>query len=275
MNKGEREMKKILSIILITILTFSLTACSGKDGVGKETVKEPVTTVEESVEQKEQAQPGESSSEETEVGPATEEPEDTSTAEPEETSTAEAPRDDKREAISSMTWEQLTKSNTWEARATQTLEMLEMKVLSKEDIVAMGFREPEDNPHLEMLLITFRHTVENPTIKYSGDEDDRYSYFVSTFSPDISGVEISSGGKLIGAFHDYGFDGSLDDEFDKAWEAKTGNYSSKIKEGDELPKTFTYTGKAIVTIEKDRENFLYTVENRYEPNEKQVTMKIK
>lgn len=253
-------MKKILNLVLVAMLLFSLTACSGApDTESLEKVKEQSEAVSQVPESTEEV------AEET-VAEAT-----TAAMESE----TEADKKGNHEVINAMTWSQLTKSTNWEARATQTLEMLDIKVLTKDDIVDMGFEEPEDSPHVEILLITFKHTIENSSVKYSGAKDERYTYFSTSFRPDIIGVEASSGVKLIGAFHDFGFEGSLDGEFNKAWEAETGNFSSKIKEGDALPKVFSYVGQAIVSTEKGEENFLYTIENRYETNEKQVRMKLK
>ena len=139
--------------------------------------------------------------------------------------------------------------------ADYTAAVVGVESMSIEKLIEWGYQDPELSEYQELKLITLKYTIDNPSYTSNKTEPD---YFTIDFKINFTGV-ISGDTKMIGGTVDSGFEGCLEDAYDAALESfvAEGDYSYKIKSGEDLPKHIEVIGNIVAIVDKSRENFLW------------------
>lgn len=130
--------------------------------------------------------------------------------------------------------------------AQYTFAIKKVEPISLDGIEALGFRKPEKNDKMEYVMLTVDLKVNNATLTKKGTGDDYQ--FLTLIEPHIWGVQTASGNSIIGGT-DYGFDGSLSSNIDKALD----DPYTKLYVGDS--KSYSASGKILLPIYKGEENY--------------------
>ncbi|OKP99266.1 stalk domain-containing protein [Paenibacillus sp. P46E] len=136
--------------------------------------------------------------------------------------------------------------------ANYTVSVSSVKSISRSEIAALGFREPEANALVEYKLAKVKIVLNNG--KYISDNKNEELYVGVDFVPRLWGSKTSDGNSIIGVT-DYGFTGSLDDAIDDATDLK------KLKLGESY--SYTAEGLVIVPVTKGLTNYLAIQLNDY------------
>lgn len=168
--------------------------------------------------------------------------------------------------LKSLNWQYSYEYENIQRKSENTLSILSGKKLELEDLLSMGFKDPELEPNLEIYLITVKFTVLNSEyIGKNGAFDE--SYFTTMFDPELRGVETEKGGLYIGAVQSFGFDGCFDDAYKEEMKKYSNDgYSLSIKTGDTLPPVISTTGDLVVIVEKGIKNYLSIRDNDVSKN---------
>lgn len=155
-----------------------------------------------------------------------------------------------------LSWHASFEYNNIVNESDQSIQILDSKPLSVQELMNFGYADPELEDNFELYILTLKVDIKNA--KYygkNGAKDD--SYFSIIFRPDFAGVETVDGSKYFGAIQDYGFEGCLNDKLDEATEKYSDeNYTLSIETGDKLPQNVSATGKIIVVVEKNTTSYL-------------------
>ncbi|WP_209439916.1 hypothetical protein, partial [Paenibacillus sonchi] len=126
-----------------------------------------------------------------------------------------------------------------------TVSVTSVKSVTRSEIAALGFKEPEANSLIEYKLAKVKIILKNG--KLISDTKHENTYVSVALLPALWGSKTSDGNSIIGVT-DYGFTGSLDDALDEATDGK------KLVSG----QTYNYTaeGLVIVPVTKGSANYL-------------------
>ncbi|RJX37414.1 copper amine oxidase N-terminal domain-containing protein [Paenibacillus pinisoli] len=127
-----------------------------------------------------------------------------------------------------------------------TVTVTKVVPISLDQIVALGFQRPENNPDIEYRMVSINLKVKNATMK----SKDKNGYkFLSSYRPYISGVETPDGHYIIGST-DFGFDGAIAEatrevlpDFPQVTPTTKGS-------------SFEVNGKVLLPIVKGEENYM-------------------
>ncbi|MDQ0089127.1 hypothetical protein J2T12_002537 [Paenibacillus anaericanus] len=137
--------------------------------------------------------------------------------------------------------------------ATYTLTVTKVEAISRDEIVNLGFKRPENDPKIDYVLLDLNLKVKNATFKKGSSATSDTDKSLASYIPNIYGVKTVSGESLIGGEY-FGFEGSLSSNIS---ELLPGNPS--VSEGES--KSYEASGKVLLPIIKGADN-LYTIERR-------------
>lgn len=132
-------------------------------------------------------------------------------------------------------------STGWEnniANADYDITITNVKPITIDDIVNLGFERPEDNALIEYAMITMKVDVTNAT--YEGNE----SYWLNMYDPNIYDIKNSEGNYNF-IYKEYGFNGSLDEAIDIATKTSGG---TMLKVYPNESKSYSAEGNMIVGL---------------------------
>ncbi|MCU6794035.1 copper amine oxidase N-terminal domain-containing protein [Paenibacillus sp. WQ 127069] len=122
--------------------------------------------------------------------------------------------------------------------------------ITPEEIAALGFKKPSDDPLTEFALVDVTVKASNLTINKGSDPSNSGYEYMSSMFPDIWGTKVfgSKGGGIIG-YQESGFDGSIMNNFKDKY-----TDFPKVNPGDS--KSYEVSGKILITVYKNQENLL-------------------
>ncbi|WP_265445926.1 copper amine oxidase N-terminal domain-containing protein [Acetivibrio straminisolvens] len=132
------------------------------------------------------------------------------------------------------------------ASADYSFTVLDVQPVTLDYIESLGFSLNSNASNFDYAMVTVKVTVSNAKVEY-GEE-----FMNLPFYRRIWGTETPTGQYVIGGT-DFGFEGSLSDKAEEAVLDSKG-FIKMIKAGEVCE--FSYTGKAIIPLTKNAENYL-------------------
>ncbi|NOU78228.1 hypothetical protein GC101_04975 [Paenibacillus sp. LMG 31459] len=126
-----------------------------------------------------------------------------------------------------------------------TVSVSSVKSISRSEIAALGFREPEANGLIEYKLAKVKFVLNNG--KLISDDKNEGTFVNVDFVPELWGSKTSDENSIIGVTYS-GFTGSLDEAIDDATDLK------KLKAGESY--SYTAEGLVLVPVHKGLTNYM-------------------